>query len=247
MPTLFPCKLLQVEIKLIVLVITLQNITNSRVWLSVEKTDLGACYVPARHYDSPHTHTYPSVVFLETWWILYLSLEYLFSLSLFFIFPSQRQKKRREGNPRHRGWKHNNKTRAVIGRPTHQSQSSHQWHLLGNWGCRSASPAELLCSSCSSPTEPLQNRQRTKPPETSGKRERHEGRKQKETEKMIVFDYAQKHKITNEQMQHFNLIIIFINLPDCVIFSHVLSSENRQKRATCVASIRLLQSMNFPH
>lgn len=59
---------------------------------------------------------------------------------------------------------------AVTGRSTYLSRSSHQWHLLGNWGCQSASPAELLCSSCSSPTEPLQNRQRTKPPETSGRR-----------------------------------------------------------------------------
>lgn len=72
--------------------------------------------------------------------------------------------------------------KAVTGRPTHQSQSSHQWHLLGNWGCQSASPAELLCSSCSSPTVPLQNRQRTKPPETSGKRE---------LEKVILLSYAQ--------------------------------------------------------
>lgn len=70
--------------------------------------------------------------------------------------------------PRSRGCERNNKITAVTGRPTHLSRSSRQWHLLGNWGCQSASPAELLCSSCSSPTGPLQNRQRTKPPETSG-------------------------------------------------------------------------------
>lgn len=61
-------------------------------------------------------------------------------------------------------------TKAVMSRSTHLSQSFRQWRLWGNWGCRSASPAELLCSSCSSQTVPLQNRQRIKPPETSGRR-----------------------------------------------------------------------------
>ena len=115
-----------------------------------------------------HTRTHSSVLFLEAWWILYLQLEYLCDP---FIFPSQRQKEKREGSPWQRGCKQNNKITAVTGRPTHLSRSSRQWHLLGNWGCQSASPAELLCSSCSSPTELLQNRQRTKPPETSGRRE----------------------------------------------------------------------------
>lgn len=131
------------------------------------------------HHIHTRMHTHPSVLFLEAWWILYLQLEYLCDP---FIFPSQRQREKREGSPWHRGCKQNNKITAVTGRSTHLSRSSRQWHLLGNWGCQSASPAELLCSSCSSLTEPLQNRQRTEPPETSGKKEWNE-KKERERNK----------------------------------------------------------------
>lgn len=71
----------------------------------------------------------------------------------------------------------NNKITTVAGSSTHRPRSSRQWRLLGNWGCQSASPAELLCSSCSSPTVPSQNKQMTKPPETSAGRERDEEKK----------------------------------------------------------------------
>ena len=125
-----------------------------------------------------------------------------------FIFPSQRQKERREGSPWHRGCKQNNKITAVTGRPTHLSRSSRQWHLLGNWGCQSASPAALLCSSCSSLKEPLQNRQRTKPPETSGSGEWGE-KKEKQREGF----YIKMHE--HEKHLSKRLLIIATN---CVTF-----------------------------
>lgn len=140
---------------------------------------LDTTHIHTRTYTHMHTLLCPLA-----WWILYLQLEYLCDP---FIFPAQRQKERREGSPWQRGCKQNNKITAVTGRPTHLSRSSRQWHLLGNWGCQSASPAELLCSSCSSPTEPLQNRQRTKPPETSGRREWDEEKKEIERNKDRVF------------------------------------------------------------
>lgn len=114
----------------------------------------------AHTYTHTHKQTHPSFLSLEVWWIFYLASECLNGPFIFFLTKTM-ERIMREGGHR------NNKTAPVTGRPTHLSQSSHQWLLSGNWGCQSGAPAELLCSSCSSPTEFLQNKQRTKLPETS--------------------------------------------------------------------------------